>query len=105
MKAGGYQYLIELYHRETTTNEFGEEVESYNLVRKTRAAINFRSKARVFDQSEERMPGTYEMIVRSYVEIDDTSRIKWQGKTYRVVEWHEDLEYRDKVMTVEEVNE
>jgi len=105
MKAGAYQYQIELYHRKTTTNEYGEEVESYDLVRKTRAAINFRSKSRDLGLMEERMPGTYEMIVRSYVEVDDTSRVKWQGKTYRVIEWHEDLQYRDKVITVEEVNE
>jgi len=105
MKAGAYQYLIELYHRHTETNEYGEEVESYVLVRKTRAAINFRSKSRDLGLMEERMPGTYEMIVRSYVEVDDTSRVKWQGKTYRVIEWHEDLEYRDKVITVEEINE
>lgn len=105
MKAGAYQYLIELYHRETKLNDYGEEVESYVLVRKTRAAINFRSKSRELGLMEERMPGTYEMIVRSYVEVDDTSRVKWQGKTYRVIEWHEDLQYRDKVITVEEVNE
>lgn len=105
MKAGAYKYLIELYHRETETNEYGEEVERYVLVRKTRAAINFRSKSRDLGLMEERMPGTYEMIVRSYVEVDDTSRVKWQGKTYHVTEWHEDLDYRDKVMTVEEVNE
>ena len=68
MKAGAYQYLIELYHRETKLNDYGEEVESYVLVRKTRAAINFRSKSRELGLMEERMPGTYEMIVRSHLE-------------------------------------
>jgi len=105
MKSGAYKYLIELYHRETESNDYGEEKENYVLVRKTRAAINFRSRSRDLGMMEEKMPGTYEMIVRSYVEVDNTSRVKWQGKTYRVVEWHEDLEYRDKVMTVEEVYE
>lgn len=105
MKAGAYQYQIELYHRQTQVNEYGEDVETYVLVRKTRAAINFRAKSRELGLAEERMPGSYEMIVRSYVEVDDTSQVKWQGKMYRVIEWHEDLEYRDKVMTVEEINE
>lgn len=105
MKAGAFQYMIELYHRETELNEYGEEVESYKLVRKTRAAINFKNNSRATFLGETSFTGIYEMIVRSYVEIDDTSRIKWNGKNYRVVEWHEDLQYRDKYMIVEEVNE
>lgn len=105
MKAGAYKYPIELYHRQTETNDYGEGVESYVLVRETKAAINFRAKSREHGLSEERMPGIYEMIVRSYVEVDDTSQVRWEGKKYRVIDWHEDLDYRDKVMTVEEINE
>lgn len=105
MKAGAFKYMIELYHRETEVNDYGEEKEEYKLVRKTRAAINFRNNARTSEMAESRFIGVYEMIVRDYVEIDDTSRIVWNGKKYRVVEWHEDLEYRDKYVVVEEINE
>lgn len=105
MKAGAFKYMIELYHRETELNDYGEEKESYKLVRKTRAAINFKNNSRESNLGENRFSSSYEMIVRNYVEIDDTSRIKWQGKTFRIVEWHDDLEYRDKYVVVEEVNE
>lgn len=105
MKAGGFIYQVEVYHREVEENDYGEQVESYKLVRKTRAAISFRNRSRSLENSSETMLGSYEMIVRQYVEIDNTTRIKYSGKWYQVIEWHEDLEYRDKVLVVEEVRE
>ena len=103
--AGAYRYPIVIYHRFEEQNEYGEVIEEYKAVRKTRAAINFRGGTRNLSENEIRFPNQYELIVRNYCEITDSTQIEYEGKMYRVVEYHEDLEYRDKIVVIELVND
>lgn len=102
--AGQFRYPIVIYHRFEEQNEYGEVVEEYKAIRKTRAAINFNGNTRNVSNNEIQLPTQYEMIVRSYCEITDSTQIEFEGKMYRVIEYHEDLVYRDKVVKVELVN-
>lgn len=103
MEAGAYRYPIKIKHLVTAQTQSGAVEEVWKIVRHTRACVNFRAHSRDTIDNRISYPGRYEMVVRSYCEINNNTRIEWQGKTYRVIDWHEDMEYNDIVMEIEQV--
>lgn len=105
MEAGAYRYPIKIFHLQQTKQKNGEVTEEYVLKRNTRAAVNFRSNSRTINNDRIVYPGRYEMIVRSYCEINNNTQIEWQHRRFRVIDWHEDMEFNDIVLEIEEVED
>lgn len=104
MEAGNYKYIIKILQPVTDIDDYGESKKQYVLQRTTRASVRWSSGKKSEINSELFIPNQLEIVIHRYIEINDDTRIELQGKTYRVIEYHDDLQFRDKVLKIEEIN-
>lgn len=105
MQAGLLNRIIEIYKPETITNSVGATTVNWNFVRQTRAKVRNLSMNRSQEINEIFYPTTREFIVRSYVEIDDFYRIKYDGKFYKIMSIDRRRESNDIVVLCDLINE
>jgi len=112
MKAGVLRYPVEIYNKEIITNSYGQEESNYVLSQRTKAGVYWDNQSSYKDGDTgingldmQYADNAIDILVRSYVDIHDDSRIKLQGKLYRIISWHRDLRYRDIYATIAEIKE
>lgn len=103
--AGIFDEPIEIYDIVSTRNDFGEQVDTFELVYKTRARVSHIGGTRQVINDEIVTPYTKNFVVRFYVPVTDTSQIKYQDKLYRVTSFDKDKNTQQITITTELVNE
>lgn len=103
--AGQYNELIKVYRSVETVNEYGEREITTEYVCSTRAKHEFTGGSRKNENNEIVYDYTKTFYVRSYVPIEDTSIIEFDGKNYRVITYDKRKENNDIRVVTELINE
>lgn len=107
MRAGAYNKIVEILRKSVTTTEYGADKVVWNAVRRTRAGVSYLSGSRTEENREIFYAEQVVFTLRSYVEVEDEDRIKYGGKTYRIlsINREDDTTRNDVKVTTEKVNE
>lgn len=105
MQAGLLNKIIELYKPISTTNEVGSTTINWVYVRSTRANVRNVSMNRSQQVNEVFYPTTKEITIRSYHDIDEFYRIKYDGKIYKIISKDNRREFNDIVLICDLINE
>ena len=82
-----------LFQRQTvTTDEYGHEITTYTDAFETRADVVWNNGNRIVSNEEIFYENTVSFIVRYYSPVEDTMRIKYQDKLYRIISINPDKE-------------
>lgn len=84
---------IQIYRLETKTTEYGTIEAEYVLHYSTRANILFESQTQVNTNGEVFYPSTRMFIVRSYVDVVEQDRIRWDDKWWKITSINENEYY------------
>lgn len=105
MKAGTLKYIIEIYRPVITSTDFGNTHTEWEFHYKTHANMIFNSGNRINENNEIFYPTTRTFIVRHYVPVEDTMRIKFEDKYYQIVSINKNKYYNDIEINTDLVNE
>ena len=105
MMAGQYNEIVKIYKSIETENEYGEREISTQFVCRTRAKKEDTSGSRKNENNEIVYDHTKTFYVRSYIPIEDTSIIEFDGKNYRVITYDKRKENNDIRIVTELINE
>ena len=83
-QAGLFDEPIKIYEVVQASNEYGEQIDTYELKYETRARIQNTSGSRINDSNEIFYSYNKIFIVRYYVPVEDFYRIYWDGHYYRI---------------------
>ena len=84
-QAGLFNELIGVHRLVQSTNEYNEQIDTYEKSYDTRARILHRNGSRTNDGEEIYYAYTKTFIVRLYVPVSEFDRIKYDGKLYRIL--------------------
>lgn len=104
MRAGILQYKIECYKLVKEKDKYGAVKEQYVFAFKTRANIKVDSGTRDTENSETVYNLNLTLICRYYCKFEDTFRIKFEGKDYRIISILPDKPKNQKVLKIERIN-
>lgn len=105
MKAGMLKESISLYKPIVTKSDFGGTNVTYESFYTTRAAVLWNSGSRVNENNEIVFPQYKTFIMRTYVPITEQTRIKFNGKFYRVESIELNKKYNDLQVNAQLINE
>ena len=105
MRAGQLNKLIQILTPTTTTNEFGEQVQTYKVKKETRAKVDYVSGDRTISNNEIIYSYTKDFKVRIYVDVQETDIIKYNNKKWRITSVEPIPEYQEKIIKTELINE
>lgn len=105
MKAGTLKYLIEIYKPIITETEYGDTNVEWEFHYKTHANMMYNSGSRINENNEIFYPTTRTFIVRHYVPVKETMRVKFEDKYYQIVSVNPNKYYNDTEIIADLVNE
>ena len=106
MESGLLKDKITFQKMIVTTDEYGHEITTYIDSFTTRADVIWNNGDRIVSNEEIFYENTVSFIVRYYCPVEDTMRIKYQGKLYRIISVNPDRDlYRNKTIITELINE
>lgn len=105
MNAALLKHPIQIYALVTTKTDYGTIKTSYELKYNTKAHIQFGSENQVISEGEIFYPINRTFIVRSYVPVLETDRIKWDGKWWKVLSINKNIYYNNIEIVTTLVNE
>ena len=103
--AGLLNKRIEVYKPVTVTNAAGYTSIKWTKVFETRANVRQTGMSRVQQINEIFYPTTKEFIIRSYHQLDEFHRIKYQNNFYRIISIDRRREMNDILIIADLVNE
>ena len=103
--AGLLNKRIEVYKPVTLTNAAGYISIKWTKVFETRANVRQTGMSRVQQINEIFYPTTKEFIIRSYHQLDEFHRIKYQNNFYRIISIDRRREMNDILIIADLVNE
>lgn len=105
-RAGLLTKPIKILTPVTTINEFGEQVQQYELKYRTRARVLHDSGTRTNENGEIFYPYQKTFNVRSYVPISEFDLVEFDKKRYRVITIENRIEdNNDKLVITELIND
>lgn len=105
MQAGQLKEFVEIFAPELSTNEYNEQVVSYNKIYETKANVKFINGNKGEQNNETFYSKSRRFIVRSYVPIKDNYRIKYDNNFYQVINFDKDNYFNNITINGERVNE
>ena len=105
MRAGLLTEQIEIWSKQLTVNEFGEEVEDWIKTYQTRARLVHDGGSRVVSNDEILFTHSKTFQIRQYVPINELDRILWKGKFYRILNIEPDDVQMNKTIKTELIND
>ena len=105
MRAGLLKEQIEIWSKQLTVNEFGEEVEDWISTYKTKARLVHDGGSRVVSNDEILFTHSKTFQIRQYVPINELDRILWNGKFYRILNIEPDDVQMNKTIKTELIND
>lgn len=103
--AGLLNKRIEVYKPVTVTNAVGATSINWTKIFETRANVRNVSMNRGQQINEIFYPTTKEFIIRSYHQLDEFHRIKYQNNMYRIISIDRRREMNDILIVADLVNE
>lgn len=103
--AGLFNEPIDIYDITSTRNDFGEKVETYTKTYSTRAKVGHIGGSRQVINNEIVTPYQKNFVVRIYVPVSDTARVKYKDKFYQVTSFDKDISLQQTTIITELVNE
>lgn len=85
LRAGLLNEAINIVRAVVSKNDYGEEIETYQVVYSTRARITQTNSQKENENGEIVMNYTKEFFMRHYVPIREYDIITWNDSKYRVV--------------------
>lgn len=95
MNAAILKTPIDIYELVTTKTEYGTIQTSYRKKTQTRAYVQFNSENQVVSEGEIFFPITRTFIVRAYVDVVETDRIKWEDKFWKIMSINKNIYFND----------
>ena len=89
------KHPIQLYNLVTEKNPYGAIQSSYAYRCSTKAHIIFNSENQVVSEGEVFYPITLTFIVRSYIPVKETDRIKWEDKFWKIMSINKNIYFND----------
>ncbi len=105
MKAGTLKYIIELYKPTTYTTDFGDCDTHWDFYYKTHANVIYNSGTRTNENSEIFYPTTRTFIVRHYVPVEKTMRVKFGNDYFQIISVNPNKYYNNIEIIADLVNE
>jgi head-tail adaptor len=99
------RHKLELHELQTTTSEYGTITTSYALKYTTHCHVIFNSENQVISEGEIFYPINRTFIVRSYVPVVETDRIKYEDKMYKILSINKNDYYGNIEIATTLVNE
>lgn len=105
-RAGLLTKPIKILAPKTEINEFGEQVQEYEIKYSTRARVFHDNGSRTTENGEIFYPYQKAFNIRSYVPITEFDLIEFENKRYRVITIENRIEdYNDKLVITELIND
>ena len=95
---------IKIYNIVTEDTACGMNKDTYVLGYSTRAHVIFNSQDRVVSEGQVYFPQDRTLVVRSYVPVDERSRIEWNDKMWRITSINYNKYYNNKEIHIVEIN-
>nr|WP_320038858.1 phage head closure protein [uncultured Bacteroides sp.] len=105
MQAGLLKYLIEIQKVNTNKDIYGAESESWVTNVNCKADIKFNSGNKVVQNSEVVITNQLTFVIRYYVDINESMRIIYDKKKYRIISIDSDNRLMKKTIIAELINE
>ena len=105
MQAGLLTETINIYNPSTSSNEYGEQIQKYTLVCKTRAKVDYSGGRKNIENNEVFFDYTKTFHIRYYVPINENMLIEWHNKKYRILSIEVIRKWNEKIITGELINE
>lgn len=105
MQAGKLNKVIQILTPTTTTNEFGEQVQSYKFKKETRASVDYAGGSREISNDEIVYSYNKDFKVRIYTDVLETDIIQYNNKKWRILSIEPIPEWREKRINTELINE
>lgn len=105
MNSALLKHPIEIYQLVTNKTQYGTISTSYELKYNTKAHIIFNSENQVVSEGEIWFPINRTFIVRSYVPVVETDRIKYDNKYWKITSINKNDYYSDCEINTTLVNE
>lgn len=106
MESGLLKDNITFQKQFVSVDDYGHEITTYTDAFTTRADVIWNNGNRIVSNEEIFYENTVSFVVRFYCQIDDTMRIQYNGKLYRIISIEPDRDlYRNKTIIAELINE
>lgn len=105
MRAGLLTEQIEIWSKQLTINDFGEEVEEWIKTYQTRARLVYDGGSRVVSNDEVVFTNSKTFQIRDYVPVSELDRIFWNGKYYRILNIEPDKIQMNQTIKTELIND
>lgn len=105
MRAGTLNTPIEILKLSTSRNEFGEVVDTYDTIIKTRAKVVNLSASRDSINNETFYSDVKQLVVYMYVNINDFDHIRIKGTEYKIESIIPDEHWNQKTINISKINE
>ena len=105
MRAGILNDVISIFRQVEVQSDYGDIFTSYQFAHTTRASVEHSLGSRKIQNEEIFYDYSKTFTVRIYVDVQDTDRIKYGNKFYRVISIEPDTQQQKKLILTELVNE
>ena len=105
MKAGILKEKFDVYINKEVITEFGNKQSNWEKLYSVRCAVKNNGGGRTIENNEIVYPYTKEFIVRHYIQLAETYRLKYNDKFYRIISIEPNKYYNDKIIIAEQINE
>lgn len=95
MNSAYLKHPIEIYELITTKTEYGTIETSYVKKYDTKAMVKFDSESQVVSEGEIFYPINRTFIVRAYVPVIESDRIRFDKKDWRILSINRNIYYND----------
>ena len=104
MNSALLKHPIDIYELVVSKTEYGTIQSSYTLKYHTRSYIKFNSENMTVSEGEVFYPITRTFIVRAYVPVVETDRIKWDNKWWSILSINKNKYYNNTEIQATLVN-
>lgn len=105
MRAGIINEIIAIYRQMEVQSDYGDISTSYQFMNFTRASVEHSLGNRKIQNDEIFYDYSKTFTVRIYVDVQETDRIKYRGKFYRVISIEANTHQQKQLILTELVNE
>lgn len=80
--AGAFSERVQLLRATAGTGQYGERVQTWELLATVWAKVTFKRGQRALDSGEVWLPNTIAVTIRQRKDVDERVRLVYQGDTY-----------------------
>lgn len=99
------QEVIDILKYKTVKTDFGEYIDEWVYGGSFRAGVLSQSMSRTVAQNELMFPESRTLIMRTYVPIEESDRIEWDGKQWQVESIVKNKYFNDKEVVITSVEQ